>query len=107
MFTFAGDHYRPFQIFPEFSRDNLPFLKVNRSNPSNLYERPMPGQSQRGHAVRHWAAHNEMIISMHQNAYHSVSSLEARIENRAPNGEVIDHLLREPLGIFGQRGIPT
>jgi hypothetical protein len=53
----------------------------------------MPGKSQRGRSVRQRPPHNEVVIPMHQNADHPVSTLNSRIGNGSPDGEVIDYLL--------------
>src|SRR5207245_8800206 len=85
------DH-RPCQIFPELARADAPWLERGRRLRSHLNERPMPYQRQRGGSIRLAAAHDEMIVAMHQNSNHTISCFDARIVNRMADGEMVHHL---------------
>jgi hypothetical protein len=100
--TITRDDRCPFKVFSELSRANAPSLQSNRRPLPNLYEGPVPGKSRCRLSIRQWAAHNEVIVPMHQNANRVVSCIEPRIGNGAADCEVIDHLLRKPAGISGR-----
>jgi hypothetical protein len=95
----AWDDHCPFQVFPELSRANAPPLQSDRRRLPNLYERPVPGKGQRRLSIREWAAHDEVIVPMHQNSDHGDSRFEPRIGNGAADCKMIDHLPREFAGI--------
>lgn len=99
-FTIARDDHCPFQVFPKLPHANAPQLQGDRRGPPNLYQRPVPGESQCRLSIRNGAAHDEMIFPYHQNSDHTVSRLKPRIGRGAANRKVIDHLPRKFAGIF-------
>jgi hypothetical protein len=62
----------------------------------------MPYQRQRGGSIRLGAAHDEMIVAMHQNSNHTISCFDARIVNRMADGEMVHHM-----ALLGRQAVIT
>ncbi len=84
--------YPPLQVLAKFLRSNLPLAEGRRFGLTNLHDGPVPRQRQSGRIVRQWPGKNEVVVSVNQEADHLISSLQARIGNRVPDGEMIDDL---------------
>ena len=70
--TVSRDDYRPLQVLSKFSRNDLPSIEWCRGCRSDLNEGPVSNQRECDLLVRQWTAHDEMIVAMHQDAYHRI-----------------------------------
>ena len=69
---------------------------MSGGGPSDLNEGPVPSERECGSPVRQWTSHDEMVVSVHQDAhcaFHAVHlSHDARIGNRVTDREMVHHL---------------
>src|SRR3954453_7762548 len=67
VFPLLGDDDGPLQILPEFAGDDLPAVEFRRGSPSDVDNRPLANESERGLPVRQGAAHDEVIVAVYEN----------------------------------------
>ncbi len=81
---FTGSRYDhcPFQVFSELFRADAPFLKRRRCCSSNLNDGPVSNQCSCNVSIRQSAAHDEMIVAVHEYAYHVISCGSLNAETR-------------------------
>ncbi len=92
---FTGSRYDhcPFQVFSELFRADA-FLKRRRCCSFNLNDGPVSNQCSCNVSIRQSAAHDEMIVAVHEYAYDAISygSLkcrDARIGNRMTDRKMV------------------
>jgi hypothetical protein len=66
-------HHRPFKALSELSRADAPSIEKWRRCRSDLNERPVSNECERGFPVRQGAAHDEMIVAVYQKTYVKVT----------------------------------
>ena len=64
--TGSGHDDCPFQVFPKLFRADAPVLKRRRCYSSDLNDGPVSNQCSRSVSIRQSAAHDEMIVAVHE-----------------------------------------
>ena len=71
--TVSRNIHSPFQILSKLLRADSPSFERRRRCRTNLNDGPMSNQCSRSVSIRQWTAYNEMVVAMHDYAYHVFS----------------------------------
>src|ERR1700737_3028617 len=85
-FTISGYDYSPFQIFSKRFGANFPLAERQRFLLSNVNDGPMPCEGDGRLFIWQRPAQDEVVVPMHQDANHFVSSLQAQVSRATARG---------------------